>query len=59
MIKIDEQGYYGEFSSAYIPEMLHLNVEELRQKYLGIMAIYNEKSVLICRNPFNLHNYPI
>ncbi|MCB9055975.1 MAG: tryptophan synthase subunit beta [Chitinophagales bacterium] len=33
----DEHGYYGEFGGAYIPEMLHRNVEELRSKYLEIM----------------------
>ncbi len=33
----DEQGYYGEFGGAYIPEMLHRNVEELRTKYLEII----------------------
>lgn len=33
----DEQGYYGSFGGAYIPEMLHRNVEELRTKYLEIM----------------------
>ena len=32
-----EQGYYGEFGGAYIPEMLYGNVEELRSRYLGIM----------------------
>jgi tryptophan synthase beta chain len=32
-----EQGYYGQFGGAYIPEMLHANVEELRQQYLKIM----------------------
>lgn len=37
----DEQGYYGKFGGAYIPEMLHRNVEELRTKYLKII---NEKS---------------
>ncbi len=31
------QGYYGPFGGAYIPEMLHRNVEELRTKYLEIM----------------------
>ena len=36
----DEQGYYGKFGGAYIPEMLHRNVEELRTKYLEI--IYEE-----------------
>ena len=36
MIKIDERGYYGEFGGAYIPEMLHPNVEELRKAYVGI-----------------------
>ncbi len=32
-----EQGYYGEFGGAFIPEMLHSNVEELRTRYLQIM----------------------
>ena len=36
--KPDAQGYYGKFGGAYIPEMLHRNVEELREKYLSIMA---------------------
>ncbi|HMO32394.1 MAG TPA: tryptophan synthase subunit beta [Lacibacter sp.] len=31
------QGYYGRFGGAYIPEMLHRNVEELQERYLGIM----------------------
>jgi tryptophan synthase beta chain len=30
-------GYYGKFGGAYIPEMLHRNVEELRDHYLEIM----------------------
>ena len=30
-------GYYGNFGGAYIPEMLHRNVEELRNQYLQIM----------------------
>jgi tryptophan synthase beta chain len=33
----DAQGYYGRFGGAYIPEMLHRNVEELRNRYLQIM----------------------
>lgn len=33
----DENGYYGSFGGAYIPEMLHRNVEELRTRYLDIM----------------------
>lgn len=36
----DEQGYYGSFGGAYIPEMLHRNVSALRTKYLEI--IYEE-----------------
>lgn len=36
----NEQGYYGQFGGAFIPEMLHKNVEELRTKYLEI--IYEE-----------------
>jgi tryptophan synthase beta chain len=33
----DEMGYYGKFGGAYIPEMLHRNVEELKSRYLEIM----------------------
>jgi tryptophan synthase beta chain len=36
----NEQGYYGQFGGAYIPEMLHRNVEELKSRYLDI--IYEE-----------------
>jgi tryptophan synthase beta chain len=32
-----EMGYYGKFGGAYIPEMLHRNVEELKNRYLTIM----------------------
>ncbi|OAB81715.1 tryptophan synthase subunit beta [Cochleicola gelatinilyticus] len=35
---VNEQGYYGEFGGAYIPEMLYPNVEELRQNYLKVMS---------------------
>ncbi len=31
-----EQGYYGDFGGAFIPEMLYGNVEELRSRYLDI-----------------------
>jgi tryptophan synthase beta chain len=33
----DEQGYYGEFGGAFIPEMLFPNVEELQKNYLEII----------------------
>src|SRR3954468_16219488 len=33
----DNLGYYGKFGGAYIPEMLHRNVEELKSRYLEIM----------------------
>lgn len=36
----DEQGYYGNFGGAFIPEMLYPNVEELKNQYLQI--IYDE-----------------
>lgn len=35
---VDENGYYGQFGGAYIPEMLYPNIEELRENYLSIMA---------------------
>ena len=33
----DEHGYYGRFGGAFIPEMLHRNVEELKTRYLDII----------------------
>jgi tryptophan synthase beta chain len=35
--KPSEQGYYGSFGGAFIPEMLYGNVEELRSRYLEII----------------------
>ncbi len=35
--QVNEHGYYGQFGGAYIPEMLHPNVEELQQRYLDII----------------------
>ncbi|MCD8165553.1 MAG: tryptophan synthase subunit beta [Bacteroides sp.] len=34
---VDNDGYYGEFGGAYIPEILHKCVEELQDSYLKIM----------------------
>ena len=34
---VDERGYYGEFGGAYIPEIMHSNVKELRDSYLTIL----------------------
>ena len=41
---VDEKGYFGRFGGAYIPEMLHSNVEELRNNYLEIMNSEQFKS---------------
>lgn len=38
MYQVSENGFYGNFGGAFIPEMLYPNVEELRQKYLTIIA---------------------
>ncbi len=34
---VSEQGYYGSFGGAYVPEMLYPNAEELRENYLKII----------------------
>lgn len=34
----DIQGFYGEFGGAFVPELLHPNVEELREQYLHFIA---------------------
>ncbi|MDR0544496.1 MAG: tryptophan synthase subunit beta [Odoribacteraceae bacterium] len=36
--KPDREGYYGEFGGAYIPEVLHANVQELGRVYRKILA---------------------
>lgn len=38
MIRVDEKGFYGRFGGAYIPEMLHPNIEELRENWESIIA---------------------
>ena len=37
MYQVNDKGYYGEFGGAYVPEILHRCVEELRQTYLRVM----------------------
>lgn len=47
---VSENGFYGNFGGAYIPEMLHPNVEELRENYLQIIqdpAFQNEFRYLL------------
>jgi tryptophan synthase beta chain len=34
---VDQQGYYGEFGGAFIPEMMYPNIEELRENYIKIL----------------------
>ena len=35
---VDDNGYYGEFGGAFIPEMLYPNTEEIRRNYLEILG---------------------
>ena len=35
---VNDQGFYGEFGGAFIPEMLYPNVEHLRKHYVEIMS---------------------
>ena len=35
---VDENGFYGQFGGAYIPEMLYPNIEQLTERYLNIMS---------------------
>jgi tryptophan synthase beta chain len=37
MYQVNENGFYGEFGGAYIPEILHSNFENLTSHYLEIM----------------------
>ena len=35
--QVNKEGYYGEFGGAYIPEILHRCVEELRINYRKVI----------------------
>ena len=35
--QVDENGYYGEFGGAYVPEILYKTVEDLKNAYLPII----------------------
>ena len=35
--QVDQEGYYGEFGGAYIPEILHKCVEDLKEAYLSVL----------------------
>ena len=35
--EVNEQGFYGDFGGAFIPEMLYHNVNELKENYLQII----------------------
>ena len=35
--QVNEEGYYGEFGGAYIPEILHSCVENLKKTYLTVL----------------------
>ena len=35
--QVNDEGYYGEFGGAYVPEILYKCVEELKENYLPIM----------------------
>lgn len=36
--QVNENGYYGNFGGAYIPEMLYPNIEELKETYLQMIG---------------------
>jgi tryptophan synthase beta chain len=41
MWQVDKNGYYGRFGGAFVPEMLHNNVENLKGNYLKIIGEEN------------------
>ena len=38
MYQVNENGFYGEFGGAYVPEILYNNVKNLKEQYLQIMS---------------------
>ncbi|WP_372773961.1 tryptophan synthase subunit beta [Mangrovibacterium sp.] len=45
--QVNRKGYYGEFGGAFIPEMMHPNIEELQEQYMEIINSYNFKQDFI------------
>lgn len=45
--QVNNNGYYGEFGGAFIPEMMYPNVKELQDNYLQIINSYNFKQDFI------------
>ncbi len=35
---VNKNGFYGDFGGAFIPEMMHANIEELKSKYIKISS---------------------
>ena len=35
---VNKNGFYGDFGGAFIPEMMHANIDELKSKYLKISS---------------------
>lgn len=50
---IDENGYYGSFGGAFIPEMMYKNISELQERYLKIM----QSPEFVKENEQLLHDY--
>ncbi len=44
MYQVNENGFYGDFGGAYVPEILYANVDNLRSKYLEIIESESFKS---------------
>ena len=40
---ISDEGYYGSFGGAYIPEILHNNIEELPQHFFSELRHFFEE----------------
>ena len=50
---IDGNGYYGSFGGAFIPEMMHKNINELQERYLEII----QSPEFVKENEQLLHDY--
>lgn len=50
VLPVDEAGFYGHFGGAYIPEILHSNIERLKEAYIEFVdepAFINEFNTLL------------
>ena len=55
--QVNQDGYYGEFGGAYIPEILHRCVEDLRNTYLKVLEDESYRKEVVQINTIHMCSF--